>query len=149
MKTWLKIIIGLIVVGIVAAVVVYNYVNRGQPDYAKAEPELTVKAKRLYTDFKMNPELATEKYCGTDGKVIQIEGSISKVEMNDSTIVLVYAYEEGMFGDEGIRVTMLPQFNKQAKQLSSIRKLVVKGLCTGYNDTDVIILHGSIVEESY
>jgi hypothetical protein len=149
MKNWIKIIIGLIIIGIIAAILVFNYVNRGQPDYATAEPELTVKAKRLYTDFKNNPELAREKYVGSDGKVLQIEGNISKVEMTDSTVVLVYAYDEGMFGDEGIRVTMLPQFNDQAKQLSSIRKLVIKGLCTGYNDTDVIILHGSIIEESY
>lgn len=146
MKKWIIILISLIVIGGVGAIFVWNYVNKGQPDFADMEPEYSVKAKRLYSDFTKNTELATEKYVGTQGKMIQIEGPISKVELDDTVAVLVYAYEEGMFGDEGIRVTMLPQFTEQAKKLSKLKPIKVKGLCTGFNDPDVILIHGSLVE---
>lgn len=147
MKKWIIIIGSIVIIGIIGGFLVWNfYINKGQPDFAALEPEYKVKAKRLYNDFKENPELANEKYVGPQGKMIQIEGPISKVEMADSLAVLVYAYEEGDFGDQGIRVTLLPQFTEQAKQLSKLKPIKVKGLCTGYNDTDVILIHGSIVD---
>jgi len=146
MKTWIKIALVLALIVIVAGIYMYCEFNRGPIDYAKAEPELVVKAKRLYTDFAQNQQLANEKYVGSEGKMIQIEGNISKVELVDSLVVLVYVYEYGDFGDEGIRVTMLPEFNSKAKTLSSIREVKLKGLCTGYNETDVIIEKASLLE---
>ena len=143
MKTWIKIVIGLAVIGIIAAVVVFNYINKEHPDYAKAEAELIIKPKRLYTDYTKNLDLANEKYTG---KIIQLEGNISKVEMADTLVILAYVYHEGDFGDEGIRVTMLKEYNQPAIHLSPARPLKIKGLCTGYNGTDVIFEKGSIVK---
>ena len=144
MKLWIKIILGLAVIGIIAAAVVCNYINKEHPDYASSEPELFIKPKRLYTDYTKNLEMANEKYTG---KIIQLEGNISKVELADSLVILTYVYQEGDFGDEGIRVTLLQEFNKEAIHLSPFKSLKVKGLCTGYNDTDVIFEKGSIIKE--
>lgn len=145
-KKWIIIIAGIVVVGLALAIIGYNYVFQGQPDFADMEPEHKIRAKRLYTDFTENTELATERYVGSQGKMIQIEGPISKVELVDTIAVIVYSYNEGMFGDEGIRVTMLPQFTDEAKRLSKLKPVKVKGLCTGYNGTDVIMIHGSLVK---
>ena len=144
MKTWIKIVIGLVVIGIIAAMVVWNYVNKEHPDYAKAEAELTIKPKRLYTDYTKNLDLANEKY---SGKIILLDGNISKVEMADSLVILTYVYNEGDFGDEGIRVTMLNEFNQEAIHLSRAKPLNIKGLCTGFNGTDVIFEKGSIIKK--
>lgn len=146
MKKTLIIIGILIVVGAVAALLVYKYVyNKPHPDYVTAEPEAKVKAKRLYTDFSKNPEIANERY---GGKVVQIEGNLTRVDMVDTLVVLVYVYGDDDMFEEGIRVTMLPQFHNEAKKLSKMRPVKVKGLCTGYNGTDVILEKGVLVAEN-
>ena len=143
MKKTLIIIGILIVVGAIAALLVYKYVyNKPHPDYVTAEPEAKVKAKRLYTDFSKNPEIANERY---GGKIIQIEGNITRVDLVDSLVVLVYVYGDDEMFEEGIRVTMLPAFHQEARKLSKLRPVKVKGLCTGYNGSDVIIEKGSLV----
>jgi hypothetical protein len=79
-------------------------------------------------------------------KVVEIEGTLTTVEVVDSMVIVVFAYRAGDFGDEGIRVTMLPEFREEAKKLSFLKPIKLKGQCTGYNGTDVIIENGSILE---
>lgn len=145
MKTWIKIIIALGIISIIAAVAVYKFViNKPHTDFVAAKTELVVRAKRLYTDYSANPETANGKFLD---KVLEIEGSISRVELADSLVILVYVFEEGDFGDQGVRITMLPEYNQEAKTLSSLKPIKVKGVCRGFNDTDVIIEKGSLVKE--
>ncbi len=143
MKNWIKVLIGLVIIGIIGAFFVYRYINHGHPDYESAKADLTIRAKRLYVDYSMNKDIANPKYTG---KIIILEGPISKIETVDSLVVLVYTYETGDFGDMGIRVTMLPDFNDAAKKLSIVKPSRIKGYCTGYNGTDVILEKGSILE---
>lgn len=147
MKTWMKILLGLIIIGIIGAYFGYREFNRGHPDYAEAKAELSVEASKLYLDFTTKSDEAYKTYVGEEGKVIEIEGKISKVELiGDTLAVLVYAFNEGLFGDEGIRLTMLPEFTEESKKLQPDMNVLVKGLCTGYNDVDVIVEKGSIVK---
>lgn len=142
MKNRMKILLGLIVTGIVAVALICYFTADKPVDYVKATPEYIIKAKRLYNDYALNPDLANEKYTG---KIIQLNGRISEVELADSVVTLVYTYHEGI-GDEGIRVTMMSQFTREAMHLSKARQLQIKGLCTGYNEVVVTFEHGSIVK---
>ncbi len=147
MKTWKKLLIAaavLFVIGVAAAFIVYKYViNKPHPDYVEAKIDMVVRAKRLWTDFTANAEVANQRYTG---KVLEIEGIIMRAEMADTLCIVVFAYKAGDFGDEGVRVTMLPQYIQQAKQINPFKTVKLKGLCTGFNGTDVIIEKGSIVE---
>jgi len=126
-----------------AAFVVYKYVyNKPHPDYVKEKAEVSINAKRLWTDYSMNKEIADPKYTG---KVIEVEGSIMRVETVDNLVIVVFAFRKGDFGDEGIRVTMLPEYHQAAKGINPFKNVKIKGLCTGYNDQDVILENGSIV----
>lgn len=126
-----------------AAFIVYKYVyNKPHTDYVKAKAELSVAAKRLWTDYSMNKDIADKKYTG---KVLEIEGKIMRVETVDNLVIVVFAYRRGDFGDEGIRVTMLPEYQQAAKGINPFKDIKIKGICTGYNDTDVIMESGSIV----
>jgi len=126
-----------------AAFIVYKYVyNKPHPDYVKEKADLSIAAKRLWTDYSMNKEIADPKYTG---KVIEVEGSIMRVETVDNLVIVVFAFRKGDFGDEGIRVTMLPAFHQAAKGINPFKNVKIKGLCTGYNGTDVIMENGSIV----
>jgi hypothetical protein len=143
MKKLLIILLILLAVGAAAAFLVYKYYyNKPQPNYEVAKPQLVIEAKRLWTDFSMNKEIADKKYTG---KVLQIDGIIMRVEKVNEMIIVVFAYRKGDFGDEGIRVTMLPQFNQAALAIDPFKPVKIKGLCTGYNDTDVIMEDGSII----
>jgi hypothetical protein len=145
MKTWVKIILGLVAVGIVSALLVYKYVyNKKHPDYERIEAAYTINAHDLFYAFKNSKEAATRQY---NGQVLEITGKLSKVEAADTLVTAVFAFEQGMFGDEGIRCTMLKKYNDAAMKLQPDGEVRFKGYCTGYNDTDVIIEKCSIITQ--
>lgn len=142
MKLWLKILLGLIVTGLAAAVLVYQfYYNKPHKNYEKEKPALSVRAKQLFTEYLQNQPLADKKYLD---KLVEIEGTIMRVETVGSLVVVVFAYQVGPLGDEGIRVTMLESYNEGSKKLNVFRPVKLKGVCQGYNGTDVIFEKGSI-----
>ena len=56
-----------------------------------------------------------------------------------SLVIVVFEFSQGMFGPEGIRCTLLPEHNLDANGWKAGGEMLVKGFCTGYNDTDVIL----------
>ena len=145
MKTWIKILLGLIVVGLIALFLVYKFVyNKQHPDYENIEPAFTVNAQDFYNAYKTNNEAASAKY---NGKMIAINGKLSKVETADSLVTAVFVFNQGAFGDEGIRCTMLKKFNTAAEKLQPDGEVKIKGYCTGFNETDVVLEKCSIINQ--
>ena len=145
MKTWIKIILGLFVLGIIAAVLVYFFVyNKPHPNYEKMDAAYTLTATDLYQSYTTNKTSAGTKY---NGKVVALSGRLSKVEVTDSLTTCVFVFNKGMFGDEGVRCTMLPDNSDLAKKLQPDGEVRLKGYCTGFNDTDVILEKCSIVKQ--
>lgn len=143
MKKWMKAIIALAIIGIAAAVVMYFFVyNKPHPDYENLKADFSVSAEQLYKEYSTENMITSEKY---NGKTLEISGTVSSVETSDSTATIIFVFNQGDFGDEGIRVSLLNKFVSQAAALTSGTSLKIKGLCTGYNDTDVIIEKGSIL----
>jgi hypothetical protein len=147
MKKIILIALALIVLTGAAAFVVYKYVydkpqSASGPEIANKPADLNLAAKRLWTDYSMNKDIADPKYTG---KVIEIKGSIMRVETVENKVIVVFAYRKGEHGDEGIRVSMLPAFNQAAKGINPFKDIRIKGLCTGYNGQDVTMEDGSIV----
>ena len=141
MKKLLKIAGVLAIIGILAAAYVWFFVyNKPHKDYEKARPEAMLTAFDCFTSFTNNGNSLA-------GQVLQLQGIPSYVEEQDSLVIVVFAFSEGMFGDEGIRCTMLPDHRQPALALDLTRKVDIKGLCTGYNGTDVILEHCSIVNQ--
>ncbi|MGM0565624.1 MAG: OB-fold protein [Bacteroidota bacterium] len=138
---FVKIGLAVVIVGLIGAFAVYHFVyNKPHKDYAKEEAAYALKAEALFNEFVDNSQKANEKYTG---KVVQISGTPDKVENTDSTLVLVFAFAEGMFGDEGIRCHMSPEY-QNPDDLNLSGNMTLKGFCTGYNDTDVILEHCSV-----
>jgi len=142
MNKWLKIIIVLAVIGIIAAGLGYKFIyNKPHTNYEKAKPDYSLTCNNLF-EFYRTGTTAEQKY---NGKVLLVSGTLNKIESVDSLTVAIFVLDEGMFGDEGIRMTMLP--NHSANIKSYLNKTVaIKGYCTGYNDTDIIMEKCSIVE---
>ncbi|MEA5109997.1 hypothetical protein SDC9_24940 [bioreactor metagenome] len=134
----------LALVGLIAGILVYFFVyNKPHKDYLKAEPEFTVEALALFEEFRADQAAASAMY---NGKVIAVTGALTSVEQNDSFTVAVFEIDEGMFGSEGIRFTMLPESKDKIISQAPGTTLTIKGFCTGYNETDVILEHCSLVE---
>jgi hypothetical protein len=143
MKTWIKILLAAFVVGIIGIVLIYVFIyNKPQPNYEKMVPRFRLNAQELFDSFKNNKPSAEKKY---NGQLIEINGKLGHVETQDSITIAVFIFGQGMFGDEGIRCMMIPKFNEEAKKLIPEGTTRIKGYCTGYNDTDVILEHCSII----
>lgn len=143
MNKWLKIFIGLILIGIIAGGLGYKFIyNKPHKNYEKATPDYGLTTFELFTEYRNDRQVSEQKY---NGKVIVIAGIVDKVEMAGDMTIAVFVLEEGMFGDEGIRCTMLPNYAEDIKSFIG-KNIKLKGYCTGYNDTDVILEKSSIIE---
>jgi len=142
MKKW---ILGVLILGALAltgGLLMYYFVyNKPHTNYEKAKAEYSLDAEQLYNEFIQNQDVAQEKY---NGKVLSIEGVLSDIEQNEAMLILVFAFQDGLFGPEGLRVTMLPTHHEQALNLKAGDTVRLKGYCTGFTGSDVILEHGSI-----
>lgn len=144
MKKWMKIVSGLAVIGILAAIYIWVYViNKPHRDYEKAEPDHILAAEQLFEQYRCDKGMADSLYTGM---VLQINGNIDKVESGDSMVVAIFIFDQGMFGDEGVRCILLPDHYTGLKNYGKGSEIIIKGYCTGYNDTDVILEHASIIK---
>jgi len=144
MNKWVKITALLFITGCVTAVMGYVFVyNKPHMNYEKAEADYRFTSEQLYSQYVADKETAGHKY---NGKILEVTGRASTVEDHDSLTVVVFALSEGMFGDEGIRLTMLDKYSDSARLLGQNMLVTIKGYCTGYNDTDVILEKCSIVK---
>ena len=135
----MKKIVSIIAVGLLLslAYVYFFMYNKSHPNYSKMDAEYSLTAKVLYTDF--TTENDSKKYLG---KVLMINGVVSEVENIDSTTIVIFNFEEGMFGNQGVRCSM-STFDESIK---SGEKINIKGLCIGYNETDVLLEHCSVIK---
>ncbi len=141
MKQWIKILGILAIIGVTAAGFVYVFVvNKSHPDYAQLEPEQSLSAESCFNTFRENESEANERFVG---KMIQLSGNLNQIERTGDQTIFYFVLSEGMFGNEGVRVSMLP--DEQLSNITAGQNITLKGFCTGYNQTDVILEHGSVI----
>lgn len=142
-KNILKVGLALFAVGLISAGLVYQFViNKPHRDFEKARPAFIVSATDLFDSFRSDRDLAEKKF---NGQVVVVNGKISKIETSDELVTGVFVFGQGMFGDEGIRCTMLPQQASNLKSVPEGSEVQLKGFLTGYNDTDVILEQCSVI----
>ncbi len=140
MKNFKRILGILFVIGILLAAYIWFFViNKPHRNFETAKPDITMNARQCYNE-------ASQNKLHPGGKVLEIYGVPSSVENSDSLVVVVFAFKEGMFGSSGIRCTMLPDNQKKALALSTSDTTYIKGFCAGYNGTDVVMDHCSIIQ---
>ncbi len=138
MKNLISLVTLMIVLAIGFSYVYFFVYNKSHPDYANQKPDFELKAENLYNDFANNSK--GNKYLG---KVIKISGTVSEIETTDSTAVISLYFEDGMFGKQGIRCSLLsPKYLKKPGS-----NVILKGVCSGYNDTDVLLENCSTISK--
>jgi hypothetical protein len=142
-KIQIKATIALFLVGLISAALVYRFViNKPHQDFEKARPAFIVSAADLFNSFRSGREEAEKKY---NGQIVMLNGQLDKIETSDSLVTGVFIFSQGMFGEEGIRCTMLPNHSSNLKAITEGSEIRLKGYLTGYNDTDVILEQCSII----
>lgn len=142
-KNIIRSLVALMVLGIVSAGLVYQFViNKPHPDFEKAKPAHMVTASELFESYRNDRQAAESRF---NGQVVLLSGRLDKVETSDEQVTGVFVFDQGMFGDEGIRCTMLPEHAEKIKMLDERSEIQVKGYLTGYNDTDVILEQCSLI----
>ncbi len=142
MKTWLKIFLAVIIIGIIGVVLVYKFVyNKPHTDYSTANAAYTLNVRELFDAYIASPDTAMKKY---NGQIIELKGTPDKIEITDSLVIAVFVFKQGEFGDEGVRCTMLREYNEAAKKQKPGSIIRVKGYCTGFSG-DVILEKCSIL----
>lgn len=143
MNKWTKIIAAVILLGILGGAAGYFFVyNKPHVNYEKARADFSLAGEdlfRMYSVHKLEAELTY------NGKILEVKGRVSTVENPEAMTVVVFALGEGMFGDEGIRFTMLENHREKANALKRGDLVTIKGYCTGYNDTDIILEKCSLI----
>jgi hypothetical protein len=147
MKKWMKIILIIAAIGIIAALLIYKfYINKPQKDIENASADFTLKTEDLYKEFTTNKKHADSLYTH-DKNVIEITGKIDKIVIADSLVIAVFVFAHDDFGDAGIRCTFLPKYSDEAKKITIGSTVKIKGCCKGFNDPDVTLEKCSLVKD--
>jgi len=144
MSKKIKFLLGALIVIVIGGISIYLYINKAHPNYLKLKPEYTLTAKSVFDEFKANSKATAQKY---NGKMIALNGTVTNVEATDTLVTVVFAFSQGLFGDEGVRCAMLKEENKDARLLKVGSSVDLKGLCQGYNETDVIFEKCSLIKK--
>lgn len=138
MKKWLKTLIIILVIGIVAAgITVYKIYNKQHRDVTE-EQGLQLSAQKLFTAFKANEAEANKLYLN---KAIEMTGEVGEVITNQDGNIVVNFKTNDPF------VVINCTFKINPGKLTIGQIITFKGICTGYiPDANVVINEGILVK---
>lgn len=145
MKKLLKIGLILAAIGLVAAVLVWKfYVNKPHDDIEKATPAYSMSTEEIWGKYNADRKTADSLY---NNRVIEINGNLSRIDKNDSLVSAIFVMAaDSMFGDKTIACQMYKKHNDEAGALTVGTKVKIKGVCIGYDDTDIKFNKCSIIK---
>jgi hypothetical protein len=140
MKNSLKIASIIAVVAILSgAYVAYKMWNKPHADAAEMEG-IKVSAAELVGAYETDEAAANSKYLS---KVVEVNGTVSEVNIQDSLTFVNLTYPEAMMG--GVQVTVDQRSVEDAKKLKEGDNATFKGFCNGYL-MDVVVKDAVLIE---
>lgn len=140
MKKSLKIAGVIAVVAILSgAYIAYKMWNKPHAD-ATDLPGIKVSASELVSAFENDEAAANAKYLS---KVVEVSGSVSEVNDQDSILYVNLTYPEAMMG--GVQLTVDTRSKEAAKKLKEGDNATFKGFCNGFL-MDVVVKDAILIE---
>ncbi len=126
LRPWTKkILLGIGIILLLGAGIVWVNVNEKFSDTTKAKPDFTINALDLIHEFEKNDSLANKKYAE---KIVVVKGLVSAVEGADSTINIKMAdTASGSY----IIFSFQLQHQVEAKNIKPGEEVSIKGSCSG------------------
>ena len=145
MKKLVRVGLILAAIGLVSAALIWKfYVNKPHDDTEKATPAYSMATEEIWNQYNTNRKVADSLY---NNKVIELSGSLSRIDKNDSLVSVIFVMAaDSMFGDKTIACQMYKRHNEEAGALAVGTKVKIKGICVGFDDTDIKFNKCSIVK---
>lgn len=145
MNKLLKIGLILAVTGLIAAALIWKfYVNKPHDDIEKSTPVYSLSVDEIWSKYNTERKAADSLY---NDQVIEVTGNLSRIDKNDSLVSVIFVMAaDSMFGDKTIACQMYKKQNAEAGALAVGTKVKIKGVCIGYDDTDIKFNKCSIVK---
>ncbi len=138
MRKWVKVLLIVVVIGILAAAgVVYYVYNKPHRDVTK-EKGVQLSAQSLYDAFRTNEQEANKLYLD---KAVEMTGEVAEVSTNqDGKVVANFKTNDPL-------VVINCTFKEHPGVLQPGQTITFKGICTGYiPDANVVINEGILVK---
>jgi len=124
-KKWKIVLLVLLVTSGTTGLYAWKEFNRSHTDTAKLKAAFTYDAMTLVEEFQKDESKANAKL---NDKVIAVKGSISKIDISDSTQTVLLGVDESLGA-------VLCQFDASHKdELTKLKEgdaVIIKGVCTG------------------
>jgi hypothetical protein len=145
MKKLLKIGLIFVAIGLLAAILIWKfYVNKPHEDIEKAAPAYSVSTEEIWGKYNTDRKIADSIY---NNQVIEITGNLSRIDKNDTLVSAIFVMAaDSLFGDKTIACQMYKKHNEEAAALVVGAKVKIKGICVGFDDTDIKFNKCSIVK---
>ncbi len=145
MKKLLIIVLLLLVTGLIAAALIWKfYINKPHDDIEKATPAYSLSTEEIWSKYNSDRKVADSLY---NNQVIEVTGNLNRVDKNDSLVSIIFVMDaDSMFGAKTIACQMYKKHNNEAGTLTIGEKVKIKGVCIGYDDTDIKFNKCSIVK---
>ena len=128
-KTWLLVILVLLVLGGGYA---YREFNRKAASLQHETPVAITSATKILDEFSKDVEAANQQYLG---KVIQLNGTIEKVEADKKGFVTVVLSDPST--SSSVRCSMDSTQANGTSSLLASSPVTIKGICTGYSPDEL------------
>lgn len=121
-----KIIFGILLLFFFGAIIGYKIYNKPHVNVAQEKAAISSTASVLLEAFSADETAANLKYLG---KIIQVKGVISKVEIVNKKGSITLE-TEALFGS--VLCTLTPEESLSIKELKIGQEILLKGICTGF-----------------
>lgn len=132
-KRWLYIALLIVIAVTAIAFYLYKEYNRKNEDTTGIKPDYTIVASAILREFENDAISAGNKY---NDKVVATEGIVKDILIDDR------GFYSLMLGDtsamSSVKCTMDTIHNAEAAALQKGTYAIVKGICAGFNEDDLL-----------
>ena len=133
-----KIIIGILVLGIIGAFIVYKTYNKPHVNVEEASVDISITADKILNDFSSDESSANLKYLD---KIIEVKGVVSEINTKKGIITIETNDDFG-----SVLCHLSEEASRKIGGLQQGQIIVVKGICTGFL-MDVILVKCEFINQ--
>ncbi len=133
-----NIILGILLIGCIAAFVGYKIYNKPHVDVLETTPDVVITANNLLQDFSKDETKANAKYLD---KIIEVKGQVASSKVKEGKAIIALKTNDD-FGT--ILCHLSKKSTEKMKALKQGENIKIKGICTGYL-MDVVLVKSEII----
>lgn len=145
-KTWLYILLAILMIAAVTTWYIYKEYNRTHKDTASLKADFSATATALLSEFAADEKSANTKYWD---KVIRVEGWLKEVNKDEKGFYTLALGDTASLSS--VRCSIDSLHSAEVAGIEKGRTVAVKGICSGYNADEMlgsdVILVRSVIEK--